>query len=235
MNKKSLSILKEAISTAGKWTYWETSNDSFTLEFEDVQLYDHFLDELDTFSSIISLRFSSNAFLSFFDNNGISSNYSNNYSSSDYWFNNFIISDSPFKLNSCSFDFQNFDLINNIKNRFTTTNNFLDNSNSESNLDVDYILAFCSNNSDNNNSHKYNKNNVAVVCGANNIECIDSNGILSDNDIKNRSNRWIIYCIDYWKNKNNNKKSNNYNYNLDNACEYMHLIKNNFKKYNLEK
>ncbi|MGL6298980.1 MAG: hypothetical protein ACRC1M_07435 [Methanobacteriaceae archaeon] len=226
MNKKSLNILKEAISTAGKWTYWETSNDSITLEFEDVQLYDPFLDELDTFSSIISLRFSSNAFLTCFDNECNSSPKNNHSSTNNFGVNDFIISDKYFNLNSFIFEFQNFDSISKIKNSFineaimgnirTHANNNGSINNNDININnnyhntkfsnVDYILTF------------YNSN-IGIICGGNNLECIDNNGILNDDDIKNRSNRWMIYCIDYWKNKDKNK------YNTDNSCESLNILK----------
>ena len=67
MKQKTLKLMEKAISSAGRWTYLELANDSFQIEFEDVQLYKP-NSKYSKHSSEIAIRLADNAFFNLFYN-----------------------------------------------------------------------------------------------------------------------------------------------------------------------
>ncbi|MDD3408942.1 MAG: hypothetical protein PHX85_04845, partial [Methanobacteriaceae archaeon] len=70
MEKKSLNLIEDIISTAGRWTWLEISNDALYFEFKDVQIFNPKNDtnKFEDFSSEIAIRFGENIFLAIFYN-----------------------------------------------------------------------------------------------------------------------------------------------------------------------
>ncbi|WP_054835874.1 hypothetical protein [Methanobrevibacter arboriphilus] len=56
MKQKTLRLMEDAISSAGRWTWLETSENSIQLDFEDVQLYKPSLEKYTKHSSEITIR-----------------------------------------------------------------------------------------------------------------------------------------------------------------------------------
>lgn len=190
--------MKEAISTAGKWTWMEIANDSVQLEFEDVQLYSPKLNILKSHSSIMAIRLANNAFFKFFYNDSKNEEFETVFLDPFY--------EISYNLDSKNFKFQNFNLLETIENNYKYQKDFFANSkNNIENGEIDFLLCFIT-------------DNVAVVTGGNEIQFFNEFNILNEERIKSLSNRWWVYWVDYWK-----KKNTPYEYEYDPACELVPL------------
>jgi len=199
MNQKTLNLMKEAISAAGKWTWMEIANDSVQLEFDNVQLHNLRLNELKSHSSIIAIRLANNAFFKLFYNNDEDERFEKDFLD--------IICETSYNLNNKNFKFQDFSLLDIIENKYKYQKDLLDNSkNSIENGEIDFLLCFTT-------------DKVGVATGGNQIQFFNEFNILNDKQIKKLSNKWWIYWVDYWKKKNT---LNEYEY--DPACEIFPLI-----------
>jgi len=194
MKQKTLRLMEEAISSAGRWTWLELANDSIQLEFEDVQLYKPSLKKYDKHSSEIAIRLAGNVFFTLFynENNDIS----------------FLeaLDDFSHKVSNDSLRFQDFDFFKKIANSYDhrktlVEKSFKDNYGGE----VDFLLVIAF-------------EDIGIACGANQLNFFNDFEALNDEDIKRLSNRWWVYWVDYWKAK---KTDNKYEYDL--ACEAIHL------------
>lgn len=197
MKQKTLNLIEESISSAGRWTWIELSNDSVQLEFEDVQLYKPSMEKYDNHSSEIAIRLADNAFFSIFynDDNDI----------------DFIDSkrDFSYKISDDGLKFQDFGLFNEINNEYIHKKVVLGNLPIDlNNVEFDFLLIII-----------FEK--IAIACGANQLNFFNDFESLNDEDIKKLSNQWWIYWVDYWKSKGND---NSYEY--DPACEAIPFNKN---------
>ena len=203
MKQKTLNLMEEAISAAGEWVWMEIAIDSIQLEFTNVQLYSPKLNESEPHSSTIAIRFSDNVFFKVFFPE-------ENYEKlAKDFFNPF--SEISYSLNNQNFKFQDFKLFEKLKKDFPhqkdlkVNSNNNNNNNNIQNGEIDFLLCF-----------KTDK--VAVATGGNQIQFFNEFNVLNDEEIKKLSNKWWVYWVDYWKNKN-------HSYEYDIACEVYPLLK----------
>lgn len=183
--------MEEAISSAGRWTWIELANDSVHLNFEDVQLYNHTIEKYTKYSSEIAIRLADNVFFTIFyniNNNDVEAIESQN--------------DFSYKISENGLRFQDFDLFKRVTNEYKYKKTLLGKSSAFLKIDeFDFLLIVIF-------------ENIAIVCGANQLNFFNDFESLNDEDIKRLSNQWWIYWLDYWKSK---KTENKYEY--DPACE----------------
>ena len=98
MNQKTLNLMEEAISTAGKWTWMEIADDSIQLEFDNVQLHNPRLNEFKSHSSIIAIRLANNSFFKLFYNNDEDEKFEKDFLD--------IVYEASYSLNNKNFKFQ---------------------------------------------------------------------------------------------------------------------------------
>ena len=190
--------MKEAISSAGKWTWLEIANDSVQLEFDNVQLYNPRLDKLKSHSSIIAIRLANNTFFKLFYNDNKYDNFESDFLNPTY--------DMSYSLENKNFKFQDFNLLKTIENDYKYQKDLLENSkNNIKNGEIDFLLCFTI-------------ENLAIATGGNQIQFFDEFNTLNDEEIKKLSNKWWVYWVDYWK-----KKATPYEYEYDSACEVFPL------------
>jgi len=192
MKQKTLNLMEEAISSAGRWTWLELSDDSVQFEFGDVQLYKHGLEKYKNHSSEIAVRLADNAFFILFYNND-----------NDI---DFLIKSDDFskKISNEGLRFQDEDLFSKIANHYDYNKTIIGkNFNDYYEVDIDFLLVI-------------SLEKIAMVCGANQLNFFNNFESLNDGDIKKLSNQWWIYYLDYWKSK---KTDNEYEY--DPACEII--------------
>lgn len=194
MKQKTLKLMEEAISSAGRWTWLELANDSIQLEFEDIQLYKPSLKKYDNHSSEIAIRLADNAFFTIFYNKDNDINFIEE------------LDDFSYKVSNNGIKFQNFDFLKEIANSYDHRKSLVGNSlNNDYNVDVDFLLVI-------------DFGDIAIACGANQLNFFNDFEALNDEDIKKFSNQWWVYWVDYWKAKETDNK-----YEYDPACEAIHL------------
>jgi len=175
MKLKTLNLMEDAISSEGKLIWMEIANDSIQFEFDNVQLYSPKANEFDSHSSMIALRLANNAFLKLFFNNP-----------EDELFEKDILNPAnefSYDLRNKNFKFQNFKLLEKIKNNYKYQKDLLGNSeNSLKNGDVDFLLCFV-------------LDNVAIATGGNQIQFFNEFNILNEDEIKKLSNKWCLHWL----------------------------------------
>jgi len=191
--------MEEAISSAGRWTWVELANDSIQLEFEDVQLYKPSLEKYDKHSSEIAIRLADNAFFTLFYNKDNDINFDIDFLEN--------LNDFSYKVSNEGLRFQNFDFFKKIVNSYNhrkilAGKSFEDNYE----IEVDFLLCIAF-------------EDIAIACGANQLNFFNDFEALNDEDIKRLSNQWWVYWMDYWKAKEADNR-----YEHDPACEAIPSI-----------
>lgn len=192
MKQRTLQLMEEAISSAGKWVWFELANDSFQIEFEDVQLYKP-SSRNKKHSSELAIRLADNGFFSLFYNEIEDINF---LSAEGY-----IYDDFSFNLLSDGLKFQDFEFSKKTANSYIYEKSLIGKP-FEDILEgeCDFLLTI-----------RFDK--IAIVCGANQLHFFNEFESLNDEDIKRLSNQWCVYWLDYWKSKETDK------YEYDPACE----------------
>lgn len=186
--------MEEAVSSAGRWTWIELADDSIQLEFEEVQLYKPTLEKYGRHSSEIAIRLADNTFFTIFYNNDEDMKFIS------------LENDFSFEISENGLKFQDFNILKKINNDYNFKKTLIGEYPSDiKNGDFDFLLTIIF-------------ENIAIVCGANQLNFFNDFESLNDEDIKKLSNQWWIYWIDYWKSK---KTNNQYEY--DPACESIIL------------
>ena len=193
MKQKTLNLIGEAISSAGKWTWIELADDSIQLEFMDVQLYKPRLEKYSKHSSEIAIRLADNAFLTFFYNDEKDLNFLEN------------IDDFYYKVSEDGLSFQDFDFFKKTYESYDYGKTLIGKIDSIFEGEIDFLLCIA-----------FEK--IAIVCGANQLNFFNDFESLNDEDIKRLSNQWWVYWVDYWKSKGTDTE-----YEYDSACEVFSL------------
>ncbi|BBL61473.1 MAG: hypothetical protein ISP01_04980 [Methanobrevibacter arboriphilus] len=219
MKQKTLRLMEDAISSAGRWTWLETSENSIQLDFEDVQLYKPSLEKYTKHSSEITIRLADDPFFTIYYNDYQDINFLNiknnlnikNSKKKNYFLKEEdlqIKDDFSYKIIENGLKFQDFNLFEKINKDYKFKKTFLGNidhfsniNNDFFNIDVDFLLVVIF-------------DDIAIVCGANQINFFNDFESLNDHDIKKLSNQWWVYWVDYWK-----SKKTDHEYEYDPACE----------------
>jgi hypothetical protein len=240
MKQKILNLLEEAISSAGKFTWLELGADSLQLEFIDVQLYKPTLtmdNRLKKHSSELTISLADNTFFTIFYNDIKDINFIESRE------------DFSYKISYEGLKFQDFEFVKKIVEDFkfykriikTPDSNInvnnISNINNNYNKNLNKISNKVNNNIDLNNiNNKINNNNIvineevdfllavsfekfALVAGANHLYFFNEFESLNATDIKELSNQWWVYWVNYWK-----AKKTDIGYEYDPACEVFPLI-----------
>ena len=214
MDLKSLNLIEDIISTSGRWTWLEISPEALYLEFKDVQLFNPKNETIkfEDLSSEIAIRFGENIFMAIFFNEiedvkflGLSDNLQDLMESNIINFKDNLMSfHKEFSLNIVKnqFKFQDRDFLKAIASYYKNKNILVENY-EEGNNGYDFLLCFTA-------------GTVSIAVGGNNIHFFNDFERLNDEDIKNLSNKWCVYYLDYW-----NKKGTNKEYAFDSVCEAL--------------
>jgi hypothetical protein len=175
MNNRSLEILEESIGPSGKWASLEIANDSIYLEFKDVQLGKPQKDK----DLKISIRFANNAFLCFFYKDIWDIDFLTSYDFSNQSF----FKEFSYKIKKIKF--QDFSYLDEISKRFDKEKILPPNDDYDVyNLRNDFFLIF-------------ELDKIAICISANEMDFFNEFERLDDNLIKELSNQWILYFLEY--------------------------------------
>lgn len=185
MNRNSLNIIEECISTCGKWINMEVVNDSIYVEFKHVQLFNNNtnLKEDYTYDSNLAIRFSDNSFFTILYNNKEDISFLDEIKTYDSSFSISFEKD----LKKDNFKFQNIDYLNSIIDDYEHETIFIENyKDNLENPGPDFILTFIS-------------EGIVICIGGNNLHIFNDIESLNDKEVLNLSNKWAMYYLKYWK------------------------------------
>lgn len=180
MNVKSLELICDVIVNSGKLASLEIAQDSIYLDFQDVELGEPKYGE----ASLLTIRFAQNSFFAAFYNDIWDVDFLSKYN-----FKNQILSEELF------FDVKNIKFID-----FEYLNNFFYNYKNEKsisnienfdihNISADFfILVECE--------------KIAIVAGGNQMDFFTKYERLDDNSLKELSNEWMLYFLNYHLKRN---------------------------------
>lgn len=189
MNTDSLRRIEEVIKVSGKWSSLEISHNSIYLEFLDVELGNPEVDD----KLEISIRFADDFFVMFFYDNIWNLEFFSNF---DY--DNFSFFES-FEFEVLDLKFLDFGYLEYILNKYKKSKLFTELQNFDiRNIRNDFFLIF-------------ETKNFAVAFGGNQMDFFDKFEKLDDYSLKELSNQWTMYFLNY------NSKRNIIN--KDSVCE----------------
>ncbi|MDO5848731.1 MAG: hypothetical protein Q4P18_04290 [Methanobrevibacter sp.] len=195
MNINSLRRIEEVVVNSGIWSFLEIAQDTIYLDFLNVELGNPKIDD----ELSLSVRFADNSFIMFF--------YSNIWDLeflSDFNHNTLRI-DANLDFKIKNFKFLDFEYLHKIVNDY-----------SKSKL-ITLIEDFDINNLRNDFFLIFEIDEIAVVVGGNQMDFFNKSEKLDDHILKELSNQWMIYFLDY--------KSQRKMLNKDPMCE-NHLKEN---------
>lgn len=194
MNINSFRLIEEVILPSASWTSLEITQDIIYLDFSNVELGNPLVgDKLS-----LSMRFSDNVFIMFFYKNIWNIDFLADF---DY---NTIMIDKSFDFKVSNIKFQDFEYLDKVINEFpknkviSLVRNF-----DIKNIRNDFFLIF-------------EINNVCIVVGGNNLNFFTESEKLDDYMLKELSNKWMLYFLDYQRQRKILNK--------DSMCE-IHLKK----------
>lgn len=180
MNSKSLRLIEDVVINSGKWVSLEMAQDSIYLHFIDVELGKPHGD--DTFSLIT--RFGENSFISVFYNDIRDIDFLSHYN-----FKHQILSeDFTYKIKSIKFI--DFEFLNVFFTKYekhkeiTNINDF-----NIHNIRNDFFLMF-------------ETENLAIVVGGDKMDFFFEYERLDDDNLKELSNKWMLYFLNYHLKRN---------------------------------
>ena len=185
MNRNSLNIIEDCISTCGKWVNIEVVSDSIYVEFKQVQLFNNNpnLKENYTYDSNLAIRFAENSFFSILYNNEEDISFLDEIKTYD---SSFSISFEK-NIKEDNFKFQNIDYLNSIIDDYEHETIFIENyKNNLENSGPDFILTFIS-------------DDIVICVGGNRLHIFNDIESLDDNEVLKLSNKWAKYYLKYWQ------------------------------------
>lgn len=180
MNTRSLKLIREVIVNSGKWTSIEMAQDSIYLEFRDVELGTPKTNE----EMSLTVRFAEDSFFTIFYNNIWDIDFISKY---DY--KNQLLSEE------ISFDVKEVRFID-----FEYLNTFFHNFKSEKT--ISNIENFDIHNIRNDFFMLVETKEVAFVVGANQMGFFSPFERLDDSSLRELSNDWMLYFLNYHLKRN---------------------------------
>ena len=180
MNAKSLQLIRDVVVNSGKWASLEIAQDSIYLEFHDVELGVPKYGEAYSLTS----RFAQNSFFTVFYNDIWDVEFISKYN-----FKKQILSEELF-----------FDVLDIRFNDYEHLNRFFYNYKSEKtistsdgfsihDIQTDFFMLL-------------ETEKIAVVVGANQLDFFTQFERLDDNSLKELSNDWMLYFLNYHLKRN---------------------------------
>ena len=180
MNGRSLKLIRDVIVNSGKWTSIEISQDSIYLEFKDVEL--GVPKETEDFS--LTVRFALDSFFTVFYNNIWDIEFLSKYN----FKNQFLSEEVLFEIEEIKFiDFEYL-------------NTFFYDYKKEKSISV--IDDFSIHNIRNDFFMLIKTNEIAVVVGGNQMDFFTKYERLTDASLRELSNQWMLYFLNYHLKRN---------------------------------
>ena len=177
MNIEILNILASAISDVGSWRGWHTKDDTVSIEFCDIQLYDEAKAKKEAHSTdVLAVRFKNNTHAVFLDN-----------ITEENWHEILCNTDSAiYNIDVYELAFNDIkaaeSLLNDYKNRLSVK----DFNGSETFTSAKYLMcARCG--------------DVGFVVGGDEIEVIGKKGKYTEDEIETAAVKWGDYWREYWR------------------------------------
>lgn len=175
MKARSLKLIEEVIINSGKFSSLEISQDSIYIEFRDVELGAPKGDE----DLTLTIRFGEDSFISVFYNNIWDVDFLSGYD-----FKRQMLSTRT-DLKVKSIRFIDFEYLNKI---------FSDYSKEKS---ISSVEDFSIHNIRNDFFVLFETEEIAVVAGGNQMDFFTANERIDDDILKELSNQWILYLLEY--------------------------------------
>ena len=194
LNTNSLRRIEEVIKNSGIWSFLEIAPNSIYLSFENVELGDPNIDD----DFLFDVRFADDSFLVFFYNNIWDIEFMSDFDHN----NQRIDKELNFKLKNIRFlDFEYLDyFFEEYKKSKVIVGSEEFNI---KNIRNDFFMLFeCE--------------DIGVIVGGNQMDFFNKSEKLDDYSLKELSNQWMIYLIDYKSKRNVLKR--------DSVCENSSLI-----------
>lgn len=179
MNTRSLKLIRDVMINSGKWTSIEISQDSIYLGFKNVELGDPKSGDMS-----LTVRFAEDSFLSVFYNNIWDVDFLSRY---DY--KNQLLSEEM------DFDVKDIKFID-----FEYLNTFFGNYKSEKTISS--IEEFSVHNIRNDFFMLVETRDIAFVAGGNQMDFFTSFERLDDASLRELSNDWMLYFLNYHLKRN---------------------------------
>lgn len=180
MNTRSLKLIRDVIINSGKWTSIEIAHDSIYIEFKDVELGKPKSDE----GMSLSVRFAEDSFFTVFYNNIWDVDFLSRY---DY--KNRLLSEEVL------FDVKDIKFID-----FEYLNTFFYNFKSEKSLSS--VEDFDIHNIRNDFFMLVETKDIAFVVGGNQMDFFTPFERLDDSSLRELSNDWMLYFLNYHLKRN---------------------------------
>ena len=177
MNINSLRRIEEVILPSGIWSSLEISQDTIYLDFARVELGNPNIDN----QLSLSVRLANESFIAFFYNNIWDVEFLSNFD------NDKIRIDETFKFKVNNIKFLDFEYLDGVVNKYKTDKVITQSEEFDiNNIRNDFFFVF-------------EINNVAIVVGGNHLNFFNKDEKLDDYLLKELSNQWMIYFLDYQK------------------------------------
>ena len=180
MNTRSLKLIREVIVNSGKWTLIEIAQDSIYLEFKDVELGTPKHDE----ELSLTVRFAGDSFFTAFYNNIWDVDFLSKYD-----FKNQLLSEEVF------FEVENLKFID-----FEYLNTFF--YNYKKDKTISSMEDFDIHNIRNDFFMLVETKEIAFVVGANQMDFFTPFERLDDSSLRELSNEWMLYFLNYHLKRN---------------------------------
>jgi hypothetical protein len=180
MRTDSLKLIEEVISNFAKLSSIEISEESIYLEFIDVELGVPKSNE----DLSLSMRFAKNSFISFFYDNIWDIDFLSKFSYKNHYLHEDLI------LEVRKIKFLDFEYLNTFFHNYSHHKNFVD----DKDFDVHNIRCdfFC----------LIELGNIAIVVGGNQMDFFTPYERLDDDILKELSNQWMMYYLEYHQKRN---------------------------------
>ena len=180
MNIESWNLIREVIVNSGNLTSIEIAHDSIYLEFGDVELGNPKFG--DTLS--LTVRFADESFFTAFYNNIWDVEFLSKFN-----FKNQLLSEEVF-FDVKDIHFLDFEQLNRIFYCFSNEKTMVSPSNFDiHNIQNDFFILV-------------ETNEIAIVVGANHMDFFTQSERLDDNSLKELSNQWMLYFLNYHLKRN---------------------------------
>ena len=180
MNTRSLKLIRDVIINSGKWTLIEIAQDSIYLEFKDIELGKPKSDE----GMSLTVRFAKDSFFTVFYNNIWDIDFLSKY---DY--KNQLLSEEVF------FEVEDMQFID-----FEYLNTFFHDFKSEKS--ISNVDDFSIHNIRNDFFMIVECEKIAIVVGANQMDFFTPFEKLDDSSLRELSNEWMMYLLEYHQKRN---------------------------------
>ena len=180
MNRESLNLIRDVIINSGRVSFVEIAQDSIYLDFQDVELGEP------KYGTAMSLtaRFGDESFFTTFYNDIWDIEFLSKYN-----FKKQLLSEELF-LDVCDIKFLDFEYLNQVFYKYkhqktiTAENNF-----NIHNITCDFFMIV-------------ELEKIALVVGANRMDFFTPQEKLNDNSLKELSNEWMLYFLNYHLKRN---------------------------------